>query len=84
MAKSKLIKREELNSMLANAANAECIRLWRWARRAEAKGCSQNLVNAIREEGWRLYNLANVWDSYKILSESFIWAFNGGDLLWEN
>lgn len=78
------MKKEKLASILANAAMDECYRMWRLARKAEKHHVSNYLVNAIREEGWRLYNIANVYDSHRVLSENFIWAFRGGELLWES
>lgn len=41
---------------LHELAEKESIRVWRLARRAEAKGCSAELVNAIRSEGFALHN----------------------------
>lgn len=44
--------REELRQM----AEKEAMRVWRLGRRAKAKGCSQKLINEIRDEGFSLYN----------------------------
>lgn len=41
---------------LKEIAEKEAMKVWRMARRAEAKGCSQKLVNEIRNEGHALYN----------------------------
>ena len=41
---------EEIRWQLKEAADKEAHRLWRLARNAFKHGCSQQLVNAIREE----------------------------------
>ena len=46
----------EIHYELRDMAEKEAIRVWRMARRAEAKGCSAKLVNEIREEGFDLYS----------------------------
>lgn len=42
----------EMKQELKAMAEAEAIKLWRLARRAEKHGVSSTTINAIREEGW--------------------------------
>lgn len=46
----------EMHYELKAMAEKEAYKVWRMARRAEAKGCSAKLVNEIRNEGSELYN----------------------------
>lgn len=45
---------ETIYNELSELAEREAVKVWRMARRAEAKGCSAMLVNEIREEGHKL------------------------------
>ena len=47
---------DDIYHELSEMAEREAIKVWRMARRAEAKGVSPKLVNEIREEGWQLYS----------------------------
>lgn len=46
----------EIGDELRHMAEHESMKVFRMARRAEKKGCSADLVNAIRNEGHDLYN----------------------------
>lgn len=46
----------EITQRLKEMAQKEAYKLWRLARKAQRHGCSAKLVEAIREEGTRLYN----------------------------
>lgn len=50
---------KEIKQKLEEIIERKYIRLWRLARRAENKGCSPALVNAIRNEGWEIYHMRN-------------------------
>ena len=49
----------EIYYELEEIAEKEAINLWRLARKAQAHGCSEKLVNEIREEGWVLHHMRN-------------------------
>lgn len=46
----------DIHDELRTMSEREAMKVWRMARRAEKKGCSEKLVNDIREEGCALYN----------------------------
>lgn len=46
----------EIELELQKIADREAMSLWRLARKAEKRRCSQELVRAIRDEAWDLYN----------------------------
>lgn len=60
---------KEIRLELATIAEKEAHKLWRLARKAEAHGVSDKLVNAIREEGW------SVWDSRNNPDRLIEWRF---------
>lgn len=41
---------QKISNQLKEKASREALRLWRIARRAKKHGCSQKLINEIREE----------------------------------
>ena len=46
----------DIHHELRDMAEREAYKLWRMAWRAKAKGCSDKLINQIKDEAWDLYN----------------------------
>lgn len=62
-----------IGDQLEEIARAEATNLWRIARDAETRGCSGALVNALREEGWEVWNARN--DPHRLVDFRFFYRF---------
>lgn len=62
-----------ISDQLEEIARAEASNLWRIAREAEKRGCSRALVDALREEGWRVFQARN--DPHQLIDYRFYYRF---------
>lgn len=46
---------KEIRRALEELAEREATKLWRLAREAQKRGCSQKLIDDLREEGWECH-----------------------------
>lgn len=65
---------EAIRNQLEEKAEKEAHRLWRIARRALKRGCSQQLINAIREEANWLHTTAKAYPE-RLLEWNFEYKF---------
>ena len=65
---------EQMKAELEVMAEREAIKLWRIARRAQKHGCSNELVQAIREEANWLYTTGQAYPD-RLLDWKFEYEF---------
>lgn len=65
---------EAIRNQLKEKADKEAHRLWRIARRAWKRGCSQQLINAIRAEANWLHTTATAYPE-RLLEWEFEYKF---------
>lgn len=63
----------EISCQLEEIARTEAYSLWRIAREAERRGCSRALVNALREEGWAVWDARS--DPHRLIDYRFYYRF---------